>query len=61
MGLTPRHQLPFPEGRDKPDIPSDLYELANRLDAVLTAVQLEAEQRIAELEQRIAELEAVRA
>ena len=57
MGLTQRHQLPFPELRDKPDIPSDIYELALRLDAVITAVQLEAEQHIAELEQRIAELE----
>jgi hypothetical protein len=35
MGLTPNHQLPYPEPADRPDITADLYELAKRLDDVL--------------------------
>lgn len=61
MGLTDRHQFPFPEASDRPDIPSDIYELANRLDAVITALQLDLDRRLAELEDRVATLAEVRA
>lgn len=54
MGLTPNHQLPYPELGDPPDVPADIYELANRLDNVLTAQALMFERRIAELEARLA-------
>lgn len=60
MGLTPNHQLPFPEEGDPPDVPADIYELANRLDNVLTAVTMQSNARIEELEARIAELIAER-
>ena len=53
MGLTQRHQLPFPEPSDDPDIPRDLYELANRLDEILTALAMQLNARLDELEQRI--------
>jgi hypothetical protein len=56
MGLTQRHLLPYPEPGDRPDIPGDLYELAKRLDDVVTAVELRADQRVAELEASIGEL-----
>lgn len=59
MGLTQRHQLPFPESSDRPDIPSDLYELAIRLDAVLTAMQLDFDRRLAEIEERILRADVV--
>lgn len=55
MGLTPNHQLPYPEPTDPPDVPSDIYELAIRLDNVLTALSLMYERRIAELQAQIAE------
>lgn len=55
MGLTPNHQLPYPEEGDAPDVPADIYELANRLDNVLTAVELRYQQRIATLETALAE------
>ena len=53
MGLTPNHLLPYPEPGDAPDVPADIYELAYRLDSVVTALELRYEQRIAELEVRL--------
>lgn len=53
MGLTPNHLLPFPEEGDPPDVPADIYELANRLDTVLTALELRYAQHLAELEERL--------
>lgn len=55
MGLTPNHLLPYPELDDAPDVPSDIYELANRLDTVLAATEL----RTAELERLVEELAAL--
>ncbi len=66
MGLTPNHQLPYPEPADPPDVPADIYELANRLDGVITARELALAQRIealdslaADIEERVAALEAL--
>jgi len=56
MGLTPNHLLPYPEEGDPPDVPADIYQLANRLDGVITALELRYQQRIAELEARIGEV-----
>jgi len=56
MGLTPNHLLPYPEPSDPPDVPADIYELANRLDGVLTALTLAQSARIDELEAQLAEV-----
>ena len=54
MGLTPNHLLPYPEPTDPPDVPVDIYELANRLDTLLVAAD-----RIAALERQVAALIAI--
>lgn len=53
MPLTPNHQLPYPAESDEPDVPADIYALANRLDSVLTALTLTSNERIRELELRV--------
>jgi hypothetical protein len=59
MGLTPNHLLPYPEDTDEPDVPADIYALANRLDGVLTAVTMQLTERIAQLEAELREARAV--
>jgi len=59
MGLTPNHQLPYPDEADPPDVPTDIYELALRLDNILTALTLRYELRVAALEERLLEAGAL--
>jgi hypothetical protein len=37
MGLTPIYELPYPESPDPADVPTDMRELAERVEAVLAA------------------------
>jgi hypothetical protein len=48
MGLTPVYQLPYPEPTDPADVPIDMRELAERVEAVLQAQPVPAMQRIAD-------------
>jgi microcystin-dependent protein len=38
MGATTNHDLPYPEAADPADVPTDVRELAERLDALLPPV-----------------------
>jgi len=58
MGLTPNHQLPYPEPSDPPDVPADIHALALRLDSVVTARELALQQKIDALDARVQQLEA---
>jgi len=39
MGTTPTWQLPYPNPSDPADVPTDMAELCNRLEAVLTSLK----------------------
>jgi microcystin-dependent protein len=38
MGVTATYQLPYPDGPDPADVPTDMHELADAVDAALGAV-----------------------